>query len=405
MSEKSKLALKAKDKPAALGPDIEVDRYSLEASSHKPIQRLGELQKDYQRASIKVGFDASENQRSGSFFQLDHSVIFSKTKKDDLEIMDTPRALEKYDWLRDYWWRAISVDMDKYTAQTELKQTYGYFVRSMPGSRSTFPLQACLFIGTEGLAQNVHNIIIAEENSELHIITGCTVAPNIKSALHLGISEFYVKRNAKITFTMIHNWARDVDVRPRTGVIIEENGVFISNYICLNPVKSLQAYPTSYHVGENAIATFQSILYAPENSFLDVGSRAYLRAENTRAQMTTRAIAKDNGTIVARGHLIGEAPNIKGHIECRGLMLSDTARIHSIPELEAKASGVDLSHEAAVGKISEEEILYLTARGLTVDEATAAIIRGFLNVDVQGLPPQLGNEVNRMLKISAEKML
>jgi Fe-S cluster assembly scaffold protein SufB len=405
MSEKYERALKAKDKKAPIGPDIELEKYSLEASPHKPIQSLENLKEDYYRTCRMAGIDVSEKERSGSFFQLDHSVIFQKTKQTGLEIMDTPSALKKYDWLRNYGWTAIPVDMDKYTAHAELKQTSGYFIRSLPGSKSTFPLQACLFIGTEGLAQNVHNIIIAEENSELHIITGCTVAPHINSALHLGISEFYVKKNSKISFTMIHNWARDVEVRPRTGVIVEENGTYISNYICMNPVKNLQAYPVAYLAGQNAKATFQSILYAPENSLIDLGSRAYLKSNGTKTQMMTRAIAKDNGTIVARGHIIGEALNIKGHIECRGLMLSDTARIHSIPELEAKVSGVDLSHEAAVGKISEEEILYLTSRGLTIDEATATIIRGFLNVDIEGLPTELGKEMNRMLRISAEKVL
>ena len=92
----------------------------------------------------------------------------------------------------------------------------------------------------------MHNVIIAEEGSELHIITGCATAAMIeREGLHIGISEFYVKKGAKITFTMIHNWAPRMAVRPRSGIIIEEGGTFLSNYVCLKPVRTLQMYPTA----------------------------------------------------------------------------------------------------------------------------------------------------------------
>jgi Fe-S cluster assembly scaffold protein SufB len=400
-----KKALEAKEKQAVFGPDIDLNKYSMESEKHESISHLTELPEEYQKAVLQVGIDANEYQRSGSYFQIDHSVIFSRSIQNGLEVMSTTEALKKYDWLREYWWKAVPVDMDKYTAQAELKQTHGYFLRALPGVKAIFPVQACLFIGKNGLAQNVHNIIIAEENSELHLITGCMAAPHIRSGLHIGISEFFVKRNAKITFTMIHAWKKEMDVRPRTGAIIEENGVFINNYICMRPVKSLQMYPTAYCIGKNSRARYHTILYASENSIMDVGSRVILRAENSRAEVIARAIAKDNGNIIARGHLKGEVPGVKAHLECRGLLLSKNASIHAIPELEGKTEGVDLSHEAAVGKIAEEEIQYLMARGLSSEEATAIIVRGFLNIDIQGLPEQLIKEMKRIIDISTKQIM
>ncbi len=204
---------------------------------------------------------------------------------------------------------------------------------------------------------------------------------------------------------MVHNWAKDFNVRPRSAAIIEENGVFISNYICMSPVKSLQMYPTAYCIGKNSRATFQSILYAGGRTKMDVGSRAVLRGEGSRAELITRAIAADDAEIIARGELIGENTGIKGHLECRGIMLSDNAMIHAIPELIGRKKDVDLSHEAAVGKIAEEEILYLMARGLSKEEAASVIIRGFLNVDIKGLPEELAEATRRMIKMSAEKVL
>jgi Fe-S cluster assembly scaffold protein SufB len=190
-------------------------------------------------------------------------------------------------------------------------------------------------------------------------------------------------------------------VRPRSAAIIEENGVFLSNYICMKPVKTLQAYPTAYCVGENATARFNSILLAPEGTNIDVGARVFLRAKGSRAEAVSKAITT-GGNVVARGHFIGEAEGIKAHLECRGLILAEGGKIHAIPELEGSARDVEMTHEAAVGKIAPEEIEYLMARGLTGEEATAAIVRGFLDIEMKGVPESIGDEIKRALR--AEKI-
>jgi Fe-S cluster assembly scaffold protein SufB len=219
------------------------------------------------------------------------------------------------------------------------------------------------------------------------------------------VSEFYVKKGAKITFTMIHNWGSGMEVRPRSAVVIEDDGVFISNYILMTPVKSLQMFPTAYCVGKNARATFQTVIYAHGDTKIDSGTRTVLRGEGSRSEIISRVIATDNAKVIARSDVIGEGTNARGHIECRGLMLSDTAEIDSIPELKATRKDLDLSHEAAVGKVAEEEIQYLMARGLSEEEATSVIIRGFLNVDITGLPEGLARETKKMFDLSLEKVV
>jgi Fe-S cluster assembly scaffold protein SufB len=399
--EKAKDAIK---KRSAIGQDIDLSAYPVPTEEHDQIQRLKGLSKEVRERSATVGMDAEEACRAGSFFQMDQSVIFSTAMQSGLEVMSTHDALNKYVWLKDYWWKAVLVDADKYTAQAELKQNHGYFIRALPGVRAEFPLQACLYMTRDGLAQNVHNIVIAEEGSELHIITGCTTAPHVSTGLHVGISEFYVKKNATVTFTMIHNWAEGVAVRPRSGTIVDENGVFMSNYICMRPVKSLQTYPTAYCIGENATVRYNTILVAPEGSHMDVGSRVFLRAKGCRAEAIARTLSK-GGDIVSRGCLVGEVPGIKAHLECRGLILSERGTILAIPELDARVGGVDMSHEAAVGKIAEAEIQYLMSRGLTSEEATAVIVRGFLDVEIKGLPEHLKGEIRKTLRQGDEKGL
>lgn len=404
MKKLDELAREAVSKPASLGTDVTVEDYSQTPEERPYLEDLSSLNEPDKLRMREAGIEASEEGRSGTFVQMDHSVIHDGSHQEGLEIMSITSALGKYDWLKgNYFWKAVPVNMDKYTAAAQMTPHHGYFIRSLPGVKSIFPLQACLFIGKEGLGQYVHNVIIAEEGSELNIITGCTTANYLKGGFHIGISEFYVKPGAKVSFTMIHSWAEEVMVRPRTSTIIEEGGIFLSNYICLKPVKSLQMYPTARLVGRGATARYNSILYAPSGSHLDVGSRVILSAPKTRAEVIARTIS-GGGEIIARGHLVGEVPEVKAHLECRGLILKD-GLIHAIPELEGKVAGVDMSHEAAVGKIAQEEIEYLMARGLSAGEATATIVRGFMDVGIMGLPGPLAQEIDKAIKSCEEEML
>jgi len=392
-------------KQAAYGEDIDLGAYVCSTEEQPSQADPSRLPDKTKKRMLEAGVILDDpGQRAGTFIQMDNAPVHSSVRQEGVEVMAVSQALEKYDWLSDYWWQAVAVDTDKYTANIELNQHSGYFIRTLPGYKTIYPVQACLYLAKARLAQNVHNIIIAEENSELHIITGCTTASNEEAGLHLGVSEFYIKKGAKITFTMIHSWNPEVAVRPRTGIMIEEDGLFLSNYVLTKPVRSLQMYPTARCVGENAIVRFNSILVAAPGSSLDVGSRAILDAKGTKTEIISRAITT-GGSIAARGYIEGNAPDAKGHLECRGLILTGGGTIHAIPELKGNLAGIDLSHEAAVGKIAEEEVEYLMARGLTRSEATAVIVRGFLQVDIEGLPPLLSAELQRAIEASEKDLM
>jgi len=395
----------AKDKLAAIGKDLDLGSYTSTGDKTPYQEDLSKVSAKAKKQMLNAGVMLDDlSQRSGTFIQMDNTPIHNSVKQDGIEVMSTGQALEKHAWLKDYLWKAVPVDADKYTAHVELNQGDGYFIRALPGSKSVYPVQACLYLAKKRLIQDVHNIIIAEEGSELHIITGCTTAHPSETGLHLGVSEFYIKKGAKVTFTMIHSWAPDTGVRPRTTAIIEEDGLFLSNYIIMKPVSTLQAYPIARCIGANATVRFNSVMVAPPGSNIDIGSRVFLDARGARTEIISRAITT-GGDITARGYIAGNAPDVKGHLECRGLIMKGGGNIHAIPELKGTLAGVDLSHEAAVGKIAEEEVEYLMARGLTRDEATAAIIRGFLKVDIEGLPPLLNAEMQKAIEASEKDMM
>lgn len=403
MREVEKKARLAEGKAAAYGPDVDLEQFTLDSPSY-PEQELSAIDVVDRDRLLNAGVDMSGRERSGSFIQVDGSVLHASPAQEGIEVISIRKALEKYSWLEEYMWRLVAPDADKFTARAALELHDGYFVRAMPGVKSVFPVQACLYLKARDISQNVHNIVIAEEGSELHIITGCaTDSPELRG-LHVGISEFYIKKNAKITFSMIHNWAENISVRPRSAVHIDEGGVYLNNYISLSPVETLQLYPTAFLAGKGATARFNSVLMAPPGSSMDVGSKAVLSAPGTRCEMIARALST-GGEIISRGLMVGEVGGVKAHLECRGMILKGSGRIYAIPELDGRTEGVDMSHEAAVGKIAREEVEYLMARGLSEDEAVATIVRGFMNVDIEGLPPVLKEQIDRAIEISEQSLL
>ena len=385
------------DKKAVYGRDIDLGSFNDDAQLNAPIDNTDCLTAEQKKSLEGIGLELSGSGRSGTYMQVDHSVVHCTVSNSGVELMDIGEAYRKYSWLEDYWWKAVAPDADKYTARAVLHQEHGYFIRALPNTKVDYPLQACMMIGQEGVVQDVHNIIIVEEGAELNVITGCATDPIVNKGMHIGVSEFYVKKGGKLSFTMIHRWGEEVVVRPRTGVVVEEGAQYLSNFICMHKVNDLQMYPTVKLLGKDSVVRLNSVLVATPGSHMDVGSRAILSVPGARAELVTRSIST-GGTIINRGHLLADAEEVKAHLECHGLLLEKTGVIHAVPELEARTDNAELSHEAAVGKIAPEEIEYLMARGLNEDEATATIVRGFLNVNIEGLPESLVQEIEKAIE-------
>ncbi len=395
LDQRAKAALK---KEAKFGEPIDIESFKMGAYdiASKNLDELSEAEK---RTLLDVGLVPSGEGRVGSMIVMDNSVVHSDVQEKGVELLATREALKKYDWLKDYSWNAVAVDMDKYTATAYLENANGYTIIAHKGYKGRLPIQTCLMVANQNVEQAVHNIIVIDEGAELEVVTGCTTQRGVERAIHMGISEFYVKKDAKLTFTMVHNWAEQVGVRPRTGVMVEENAQYINNYVILKKVRSVQAYPTTRLVGKNAYARYSSVAVAQPGSTLDLGSRMILAAPDSRAEVVSRSITM-GGVSIARGQLIGQAPGVKAHLECKGLMLSQTGSNIAIPELEAHVPDVEMTHEAAVGKIARDQIEYIMSRGLTEEEAVGMIIRGFLEVGIRGLPEELKADIDKTMNIA-----
>lgn len=318
---------------------------------------------------------------SGDFFQQDGIIASFQSFSEDLDIMDIREALKKFPEISKYYGKAMKLTNKEYPLDTE----GGYFIRVKTGAKINLPIQACLFLKAQGFKQKVHNLIILEENSSVNLVTGCTASKSANESIHVGVSEFFIGKNAKLNFTMIHSWKEDICAKPITAAILEKNATFISNYICLKSVRNVTMYPAAMLSGEKARAFFNSIILAHPGSDFDIGSKVTFEKEDTKAEVITKEVSM-GGKVIARGHLKADSNKIKGHLECQGLLISKKGNIRAIPELEANCENIDLSHEASIGKINQEEIGYLRSRGISEKNAKTMIVGGFLNPEMLDIP-------------------
>lgn len=356
---------------------------------------------------IKAGFDMKQENRSGSYLAEDQEVKHSTSLYEGVEVLSLKEAVEQYPEVKERMWTLVDKDKDEYTRLVydyeQENELTGVFIRVKAGKKVSMPLQSCFMLKSESFAQKVHNIIIAEEGSELHIITGCTTGSYVVEGAHYGITEFFIGKNAVLSYTMIHQWAPQIRVLPRSAMVIEENGLFLSNYVSLDQVSYIQSYPTAHLNGRGAKVRFYSVVLAPKGSHLDMGARGILNAPDTSCEIISQTVSQ-GGKIISRGHIIGNAPGAFGHMECNGMIVKEGI-VDAVPELDARLEDLSLTHEAAVGRMSQEEIDYLRSRGLTEDEARSLILTGFLSVQMEGIPPQLQKSIDDMIASMAGKSL
>lgn len=379
-------------RPAAYGRDVDVTQFG-----------DGRTTPDEKAVAAAVERAGVSTAAQAYYIQADNAYFRYLSRIPGVEVHRLEDFVETHrDLARDYLWRLVPPDLDKYTAVAALRGTGGYVIRVKSGVKVKDPVLACLSIVRGGL-QAPHNVVIVEEGAEATVYTGCVIAPEAVG-LHVGISEFYVMRGAKLRFIMVHNWNRAAHVRPRTGILVGEGGEYVEYYANLAAVKTLQTSPKIW-LGEDAKAHATSILLSLGDAEIDVGTVALLEGRGAAAELVTRAIATDSAAVTMRALVEARAP-AKGHVECGGLLMSPRANIETIPQLAARHHDAVLTHEASIGRLAEEEINYLQAKGFTYDEAVSLLVRGFINTEIHRyLPEQARRYVEQIEKLVVEKAM
>ena len=379
-------------------------------STERQAESWEELPEDIRNTYEKLGIPEAERNRlvAGVAAQYESEVVYHQIRE-DLErqgviFMDTDTALKEHpEFFEEYFGTVIPVGDNKFAALNTAVWSGGSFVYVPPGVHVEIPLQAYFRINTENMGQFERTLIIADEDSYVHYIEGCT-APIYKSdSLHSAVVEIVCKKNSRVRYTTIQNWSNNVYNLVTKRAIAHEGATmeWIDGNI---GSKVTQKYPAVYMVGEHAKGETLSIAFAGEGQHQDTGSKMVHIAPNTSSSIVSKSVARSGGRAAYRGlvQVREGAKHSKNNVVCDALLVDTISRSDTYPYIDIREDEVTLGHEATVSRVSEEQLFYLQQRGLPEDEAMAMIVRGFVEPIARELPMEYALELNRLIELQME---
>ncbi len=335
-------------------------------------------------------------------------VVYHKVRE-DLEaqgvlFLDTDTALREHEELfREHWATVIPAADNKFAALNSAVWSGGSFIWIPEGVHVEIPLQAYFRINSQNMGQFERTLIIAEPGSSIHYIEGCTAPVYSSDSLHSAVVEIIVKPHAKVRYTTIQNWSTNVYnlVTKRAAAYEGATMEWIDGNI---GSKLTMKYPAVLLLGEHAHGEILSVAFAGDGQHQDAGAKLTFAAPNTTGQIVSKSISRDGGRTSYRGliKVEEESPGVKVNVRCDALLLDEESRSDTYPYNDVKEEDVTLGHEATVSKIGDDQLFYLRSRGLSEAEATAMIVRGFIEPISKELPMEYALELNRLIALQME---
>ena len=352
--------------------------------------------------------EAEKKSLAGVGAQYDSEVVYHSLQEDLLKkgviYTDFETAVREHEEIvKEYFMKCVPAEDHKFVALHYAVWSGGSFVYVPKGVDVEIPLQSYFRLNSPESGQFEHTLIIVDEGANLHFIEGCSAPKYNKVNLHAGCVELFVKENARLRYSTIENWSKNMLNLNTKKVMVEKNGV-IEWVTGSFGSRISMLYPMSILKGENAKMEYTGISFAGEGQNLDTGLKVVHGAKNTASVVSSKSISKSGGIATFRSNVIvaPEADGSKSNISCESLMLDDWSVSDTIPVSNIQTDDVEFSHEAKIGKISDEAIFYLMSRGLSEEEAKAMIVRGFASPISKELPVEYAAEMNNLINLELE---
>lgn len=372
-----------------------------------------DLPDDIQDTFDKLGIpEAEKNALSGVGAQYESEVVYQnmqeRWEEKGVIFCDMDEAVREHeDIVREYFMtKAVPPTDNKFAALHGAVWSGGSFVYVPENTTVEMPIQAYFRMNSENMGQFEHTLIIAEENSEVHYIEGCSAPQYATTNLHAGGVEVFVGENAHVQYSTIQNWSKNTYNLNTKRALVESEGTmeWVSGSL---GSKATMLYPSSVLKGAGATDNHITIAFAGEGQDIDTGAKVYHNAPETTSTIESKSISKNGGRTNYRGlvHIADGAKNSSTAVECDALMFDNDSTSDTMPYMEIQESQVDVAHEATVGKIGDEDVFYLQSRGLDDDDAKQMIVNGFIEPLTEELPIEYAVELNRLIELEMEGSL
>jgi len=395
------------------GPDLSELDMSKIATYVKPKTKMQKSWDDVPE-DIKNTFDAlgipeaEKESLAGVGAQYDSEIVYHSIKeelvKQGVIYTDFDTAVKEHeDLVKQYFMKCVPMTDHKFIALHYAVWSGGSFVYVPKGVKVDIPLQSYFRLNAPGAGQFEHTLIIVDEGASLQFIEGCSAPKYNEINLHAGCVELFVKDNSYLRYSTIENWSKNMMNLNTKRAIVGENGK-IEWVTGSFGSKISMLYPMSILNGDNAKCEFTGISFAGNGQNLDTGLKVVHNAKNTSSLISSKSISKDGGICTFRSNVYvsKNATNSRVNVACDSLMLDSESRSDTIPTDRIETDDVQFSHEAKIGKISDEAIFYLMSRGISENEARAMIVRGFADPISKALPLEYAVEMNNLINLELD---
>ena len=379
----------------------------------KPTDHQGKTWDDVP-AEIKNTFDrlgipeAEKKYLAGVKAQFESEVVYGSLQeelgKQGVIFTDTDTAVREHpDLLREYFGKTIPPEDNKFAALNSAVWSGGSFIYVPKGVKIEFPLQAYFRINAEQMGQFERTLILVDEGASVHYVEGCTAPMYTTESLHSAVVEIIVKKHARCRYTTIQNWANNIYNLVTKRAMAYEGALM--EWIDGNLGSRLtMKYPAVYMMEPGARGEILSIAFASAGQHQDAGAKVVHCAPNTSSRIVSKSISKNGGRASYRGLVKVQdgAVKSKSSVVCDALILDEKSRSDTYPYIEIEEQDVSVGHEASVSRIGEEQLFYLTSRGMTEAEASTMIVSGFIEPLVKELPMEYAVEMNRLIQLQME---
>jgi Fe-S cluster assembly protein SufB len=364
-----------------------------------------EIKKTFDRLGIP---EAEKKFLAGVKAQFESEVIYGSLKEDlgrqGVIFTDTDTAVREHpDLVREYFAKIIPPSDNKFAALNSAVWSGGSFIYVPKGVKVEFPLQAYFRINAENMGQFERTLIIVDEGAEVHYVEGCTAPMYTTESLHSAVVEIVVAKHARCRYTTIQNWANNIYNLVTKRAMAYEGALM--EWIDGNLGSRLtMKYPAVYMMEPGARGEILSIAFSSAGQHQDAGAKVVHCAPNTSSRIISKSISKNGGRSSYRGLVKIEsgAKKSKSSVVCDALILDSASRSDTYPYIEVDEQDVTVGHEASVSRIGEEQLFYLTSRGLSEPEASTMIVNGFIEPLIKELPMEYAVEMNRLIELQME---
>ena len=393
------------------GPDISDLNMDNIVTYVKPKTKMSadweEVPEDIKNTFEKLGIPEAERKSlAGVGAQYDSELVYHNLQEEvaakGVVYSDIESALHgPYgEMIEKHFMKLVPPTDHKFAALHGAVWSGGSFVYVPKGVNVEIPLQSYFRLNAPGAGQFEHTLIIVDEGAELHFIEGCSAPKYNVANLHAGCVELFVGKNAKLRYSTIENWSKNMYNLNTKRARVEENGImewvsgsFGSHISYLYPMTILK--------GDNARAEFTGVTFAGAGQNLDTGAKMVHIGKDTSSYINTRSISKSGGISTYRSAVViqNQAKNAKSAVSCQSLMLDDQSRSDTVPAIDVRTNQADVGHEAKIGRISDEAVFYLMSRGIPEEEAKSLIVSGFADSVSKELPLEYAVEMNNLIRL------